>query len=444
MFFLSLIFIACNDKETTSSTSSVQTAPVSPKFESGIQITPGNVGFNPKWEDTADDLDGDGYDSTEDCDDNDPDSHPGATEVCDEIDNNCDGQIDEGVLLSFYFDADADTFGDDNTTTESCTPPSGYVSTGGDCNDADDSVNPASSELCNNIDDNCNGIVDDNIAYTTFYKDTDLDGYGNDDASTKDCIAPSGYVTTGGDCDDLDATINPAAKEVCNDIDDDCNGQIDDNIPYQTYYFDADLDGYGDPDINVVDCMQPLGTTTDNNDCDDSNAGISPGATETCDGIDNDCNTHIDDGGVCPCSVESYGGQSYLFCQTVVTWNAAEQLCANESNYELVVINDAAEQAWIWSTTIAYNANYWWWLGLHNQNATPEQEPTGGWEWIDGTAIGYTNWYPIYPLVQPDNYNGIEDCAHIDPSHGYWNDLDCNTNNWYGTYLYYICESTTP
>jgi hypothetical protein len=109
-------------------------------------------------------------------------------------------------------------------------------------------------------------------------------------------------------------------------------------------------------------------------------------------------------------------------------------------SYLLTSINDAAEQSWIWSKTIQYGSYYWWWIGYHNQNASNGQEPDGGWEWLDGSASSYTNWYPYYPQ-QPDNDNGNEDCGHIDPSHSHWNDLDCYSDNWYGKAIYYICES---
>ncbi len=101
-----------------------------------------------------------------DCNDTDPNTHPGATEVCDGKDNNCDGQIDEGVTSTFYADADHDGYGNPNSSIKACTPPAGYVSNNGDCNDNDPAISPAAVEVCGNkIDDNCNGLADEQPCY---------------------------------------------------------------------------------------------------------------------------------------------------------------------------------------------------------------------------------------------------------------------------------------
>ena len=105
------------------------------------------------------DNDNDGYTSDQDCDDNNPDVHPGAAEICNGIDDNCDGQIDEGVLLIFYLDADNDGFGDINNSAETCVSPNGYVSNSSDCDDNNDQINPYATEIPNNgIDENCDGV----------------------------------------------------------------------------------------------------------------------------------------------------------------------------------------------------------------------------------------------------------------------------------------------
>merc|ERR1711965_999719 len=81
------------------------------------------------------DQDGDGFISTEDCNDLDAQVYPGAEEVCDGIDNNCDGQFDEEVTTTFYADSDADGYGNPDISTEACEQPSGYVPQGTDCDD---------------------------------------------------------------------------------------------------------------------------------------------------------------------------------------------------------------------------------------------------------------------------------------------------------------------
>ncbi len=117
------------------------------------------------------DTDGDGYGnpgnafcqngSENDCDDNNTNIHPGATEICDGKDNDCDGQIDEGLLNTYYRDADGDTYGNPNNTTQACTLPAGYVTNNTDCNDSDSSINPVSTEICDGKDNNCNNLIDE-------------------------------------------------------------------------------------------------------------------------------------------------------------------------------------------------------------------------------------------------------------------------------------------
>ena len=94
------------------------------------------------------DIDADGYEAEEDCDDNNYFSHPGADEICDGIDNNCDGQIDEEVSITFYADSDVDGFGDNTSLIEACEQPQGYVPVANDCNDSNGEVYPAAEEVC--------------------------------------------------------------------------------------------------------------------------------------------------------------------------------------------------------------------------------------------------------------------------------------------------------
>ena len=81
------------------------------------------------------DNDGDGFVQEEDCNDNDSAVSPAGEELCDGIDNNCDGQIDEGVTTSFYADSDEDGYGNPNIVVEACSPNDGLVSNGNDCDD---------------------------------------------------------------------------------------------------------------------------------------------------------------------------------------------------------------------------------------------------------------------------------------------------------------------
>ena len=231
-----------------------------------------------------------------DCDDSDATIYPNATELCDGIDNDCNGTIDDNTNSTvFYLDSDSDGYGDANVSITDCTQPTGYVLDATDCDDSDANIYPNATEICDGIDNDCNGTIDDNTSATTFYLDSDSDGYGDAAVSITDCTQPSGYVLDATDCDDSDATIYPNATEICDGIDNDCNGTIDDNTSATTFYLDSDSDGYGDAAVSITDCIQPTGYVLDATDCDDSDATIYPNATELCDGLDNDCNGTIDD-----------------------------------------------------------------------------------------------------------------------------------------------------
>jgi hypothetical protein len=108
----------------------------------------------------GDDEDGDGYDSIldggQDCDDTDSSVHPGAVELCDGLDQDCDGEADNGAMQTVYEDLDGDGYGNDATEYLGCEPPEGWVPDGGDCNDDDSALHPGATELCNGLDDDCN------------------------------------------------------------------------------------------------------------------------------------------------------------------------------------------------------------------------------------------------------------------------------------------------
>jgi hypothetical protein len=388
--------------------------------------------------------------TTGDCNDNNNTINPAATEVCDGIDNDCDGSTDEGVQTTYFADVDQDGFGNPSSSTQACAQPGGYVtdntdcddndplekpgqvwykdndndnygqtgapiitqclrpvgykaaieliSTTGDCNDNNNTINPAATEVCDGIDNDCDGSTDEGVQ-TTYFADVDQDGFGNPSSSTQACAQPGGYVTnntdcddndplekpgqvwfddtdndgygqtgaasitqclrptgyraasellaTSGDCNDNNNTINPSATEVCDGIDNDCDGSTDEGV-LTTYYADVDQDGFGNPSSSTQACAQPGGYVTDNTDCDDNdplekpgqvwykdndndnygqtgapsitqclrpvgykaaielisttgdcndnNNTINPAATEVCDGIDNDCDGSTDEG----------------------------------------------------------------------------------------------------------------------------------------------------
>ncbi len=164
----------------------------------------------------------------DDCDDDDPTIGPHAVEVCDEVDNNCDGAIDEDVTTTFYQDSDGDSYGLDDAAIEACSPPDGYAPHGGDCNDEDPAVSPSADEVCDGFDNDCDDVADEGTQIAVF-EDSDGDGYGADDTVDVSCpdSIPEGWSSTGLDCNDEDEDINPDAEEVCDDIDNNCNSAVD-------------------------------------------------------------------------------------------------------------------------------------------------------------------------------------------------------------------------
>jgi hypothetical protein len=230
--------------------------------------------------------------NSDDCDDLDPDSYPSAVEVCDEADNDCDGSVDEGVGLLWYADADGDGYGDANSVVTACTAPPGYSANGDDCDDNSAATSPAAYEICDGIDNNCDGTTDDSSAVnaSTWYADTDSDGYGDAATSTEACSAPTGFVADGTDCDDTLAGAHPGATETCNGVDDNCDGTTDESsaIDATTWYVDLDGDGYGSSTTFQTACSAPQGYVADATDCDDLNASANPAGTEVCDALDTD------------------------------------------------------------------------------------------------------------------------------------------------------------
>lgn len=164
----------------------------------------------------------------------------------------------------------------------------GYLRTV-DCNDTNPAVHPGAPELCNAVDDNCNGRVDDSATDApTWYRDTDADGYGVAAGSRRACAQPAGYAAASGDCAASDPARSPGAAEACNDLDDDCDTLTDDADPSldlgtaSTWHADSDGDGFGDPATSLTTCDAPAGWVADGTDCLDSDATVFPDEAGVC------------------------------------------------------------------------------------------------------------------------------------------------------------------
>ncbi len=245
------------------------------------------------------DADGDGFVESEDCDDDDASVYPGAAEICDSVDNDCDGTVDEDLDEVWYVDEDGDGYGYQYRYQNRCTQPSGYVLDSTDCDDEDASANPGATETCDGVDNDCDGTVDGSDATDqgTWYADVDGDSYGDPGSPVTDCTQPSGYVDDSTDCDDTDASAYPGGTEICDGVDNDCDGTVDgaDATDQSTWYADADGDGYGESGTEVEACDQPSGFVSESDDCDDDDGDTWPGATEYCNGQDDDCDGDIDE-----------------------------------------------------------------------------------------------------------------------------------------------------
>ena len=296
--------------------------------------------------------------SAGDCDDRDPAIRPGQSEICNGLDDDCNGAADDRITFRRYFlDRDGDGFGAGGSApTSSCALIEGYVENDLDCADEDPAVKPGAEELTGDgLDQNCDGrelcFVDgDNDGFRTVFSVASIDTDCDDDgealaaAPATDCndanrlIRPGATELPGdgvdqncdggeicfvdadadgyrlettvvsadaacdspgearaaaltGDCDDANVSVRPGAVELCNEVDDDCDGLVDDGLATQDYFVDGDGDGFGDADATAVaSCSSVAGSVANNRDCDDGSSAISPSATELAgDGVDQNC-----------------------------------------------------------------------------------------------------------------------------------------------------------
>jgi uncharacterized repeat protein (TIGR03803 family) len=211
-------------------------------------------------------------------------------------DDDCDGVVDEGCtpVTTWYRDADGDGFGNPASSKVADKQPRGYVSNADDCNDKNKVK--GGPEVCDGIDNDCDGIIDDGLTEFTFYSDFDGDGYGSPKRLITTCAAPPRFVSNSEDQNDDNKNVYPGAPELCDGRDNNQNGSIDEGFARTTFYHDFDEDGYGRSEVTLQACAAPLNYVTVGGDCNDRNGAIHPGAAgPPNDGVDNNCNGLIDE-----------------------------------------------------------------------------------------------------------------------------------------------------
>ncbi len=360
------------------------------------------------------DADADGTPACEDCNDADASAHPGATEVCDGADDDCDGSIDNGVLLPFYQDGDTDGFGDAGRPTEACTPPSGYTSDATDCDDADATIYPSAAEFCDGQDHDCDGLVLESSSVDTslWYADSDGDFFGGG-GGVYACTAPPGHIADGTDCGDNDATIYPGAPERCDGVDQDCDGTTDNNAVDATFWYsDADGDSFGHAARAQSACSQPAGYVANATDCNDTLNIVNPAATEVCDAsnTDEDCDGLADDADSSATGKstwyadndgDGYGG---IGATSACHAPAGHLSTSTDCNDTLSAINPGATEVCDSSNT--------------------DEDCDGLADDLDSTAIGKTTWYRD---ADGDGYGGSSSTSVCDqPSGSLSTSTDCN------------------
>ena len=232
-----------------------------------------------------------------DCNDNDFNVNPGVVDICNGLDDNCNGTVDEGATTTYYRDFDGDSYGMASSgTIVACTAPFGYVANNTDCNDGNSNIHPGATEIIGDgIDQNCDVME-------VCYLDFDNDGYRPNSTATvnssdADCNDAGEAISTDPitDCNDNDFNLNPGVIDVCNGLDDNCNGLVDEGVTI-TYYRDFDSDGFGASSSGTIEaCAPPFGYVANNTDCDDSNPNTNPNGIEISNGTDDNCNGTVDE-----------------------------------------------------------------------------------------------------------------------------------------------------
>ncbi|MDD5331877.1 MAG: putative metal-binding motif-containing protein [Candidatus Nanoarchaeia archaeon] len=275
--------------------------------DTNIEVNPGETeiiynGINDDCnaETLDDDLDQDGFVLANDCDDNNANVNPDMIESCNNVDDNCDGTIDEGVKTVFYQDADADTYGNPSSTQLECVMPAGYVTNSLDCDDTNANINPVASEVCNGADDDCDDSVDEDLV-----ADLATNQNGICAESLKVCNGASGWIEPNYTI----ITGYEILDSSCNNIDNNCDGFVD-----ESYVATETTCGVGIcASAGLMQCVSGIESDT-------CVAGI-PG-TEECNGLDDNCNGFTDEELTAPIADNQNGicAGSLKICEGTLGW----------------------------------------------------------------------------------------------------------------------------
>lgn len=306
----------------------------------------------------------------------------------------------------------------DNDADEACSGPSGGMCRPGVRTCESGTLSAAcigevlpTAEVCDGaLDENCDGNIDEGCSC--------VDGTTvtcRPELSVGEC-RPGTATCAGGTLGACEGFREPVA-ETCNGRDDDCDGDTDEDAG-MVFYRDFDGDGFGTPSDSRTACAMPAGYVGNDDDCDDMRGSRNPSATEGCNGFDDNCDGQVDETSCEACARGTFGGHTYLFCSIDFRWGVARgpatmggsPVGCRSFGYDLVKIDNSAENTWLFENAPGDDE---WWIGL--------QRNGGGYTWVDGTTALYSG--------APIRSGSGDGCFALDDegsSRGDWALRDCD------------------